>query len=120
MDSKRSESKDTIESATRDMVEQVSMSLLVYEDTNMFLDKDIKVKWQDINDIFSGTFEENLEDRRVYVNIHKSSLYWVACRYPAFPCADMIHVIVSHTDPTTMVLRNASGTKLATYRVEDF
>lgn len=89
--SKSAGSKDTVESATRDVVEKMSMSSPIYEDTKLFIDKDIKMKWQDINKTFLGTYEEKLEDRRVYLNIHKSVLYHIACRYPAFPCADMIH-----------------------------
>ena len=92
MASKRACSKDTIESTTRYVVEKVSISLSIYEDTKLFIDKEIKITWKEINDIFSGTFEENLEDRRVYVNIHNSSLYWFSCRYPAFPCVDMIEL----------------------------
>lgn len=91
MASKRAGSKDTIKSTIGDVVEQVSMSLPIYEDIKLFIEKEIKIKWQDINDIFLGTFEENMEDCRVYVNIHKSGLYRVACRYLAFPFADMIH-----------------------------
>jgi len=120
MASKREGSNDTVESTTRDVVEQVYMSLPIYEDTNFFIDKEIKIKWQDINDIFSGTFEENMEDHKVYVNIHKSGLYWVACRYPTFPCTDMIHWIVSQTDLEAMVLSSASGKKLAIFREENF
>ena len=95
------------------------MSLPIYEDTKLFIDKDIKMKWQDINDTFLGTFEENMEDRRVYVNIHKSGLYWIACRYPVFQCVDMIYWIVSHIDPETMVLSSTSETQLATFRAKD-
>ena len=32
-----------------------------------------------------------------------------------FPCADMIHLTVSHTDPETMTLSSVSGTKLVTF-----
>lgn len=96
------------------------MSLPIYEDTKLFIDKEIKIKWQDINDIFPGTFEENLEDHRVYVIIHKSGLYRVACRYPAFPCTNMIHWIVLHTDSETMVLSNVNGTKPFTFKAENF
>jgi len=71
MASKRVGSKDIIESTTGDVVEKVSMSLPIYEDTKLFIDKEIKITWKDINDIFLGTFEENLEDRRVSVSIHK-------------------------------------------------
>lgn len=45
MASKRAGSKDTIESATGDAVEKVSMRLPIYEDTKLFIDKDIKMKW---------------------------------------------------------------------------
>lgn len=96
--SKRKGSKDTIESATGDVVKQVSMSLPIYEDTKLFIDKELEIKWKDIKEIFSCMFEENLEDSRVYVNIHKSGLYRVARRYPMFPCTNMIHWIVSHTN----------------------
>lgn len=78
------------------------------------------MKWKDIKDIFLGTFEENLEDCKVYVNIQKSGLYQISYRYPAFPCVDMIHWIVSHTNPETIVLRSSSGTKLATSRERNF
>lgn len=60
------------------------------------------------------------KDRQVYVSIHKSDLYRIACRYPAFPCTDMIHWIVSHTDPETMTLRSVSGTEIATFREQDY
>lgn len=44
MTSKGAGLNDTIESATGDAVEQVSMSLLIYEDTKLFIEKDIKMK----------------------------------------------------------------------------
>lgn len=72
MASKRVVSKDTIEIATGDVVEKMSIGLTIYEDTNLFKYKEKKIKWQDINNIFSCTFEKKLEDQRVYVNIHKS------------------------------------------------
>lgn len=78
MASNREGSKDTIENAIGDAVEQGFMSFPIYEDTKFFIDKEIKMKWKDINNTFSGTFEENLEDRRVYVNIHKSSVFQIS------------------------------------------
>jgi hypothetical protein len=86
MASKRTGSQDTDGIAAGAAVEQVSSSLPIYEDTKLYLDKDIKLKWQEVNETFTGTFGEDLEDRQVYVNIHKSGLYRIACRYPAFPC----------------------------------
>lgn len=56
------------------------MRFPIYEDTKLFIEKDIKMKWKDINDTLWGTFEEDMEDRKVYVNIHKSSLYPIGCR----------------------------------------
>lgn len=50
------------------------MSLSIYEDTKLIVDKDIKLKWKKVNDAFSGTFVEYLEHQQVYVNIHKSGL----------------------------------------------
>ena len=44
----------------------------------MIVDKDIKLKWQEVNDAFEGTFGEDLNNRQVYVNIHKFGLYWIA------------------------------------------
>ena len=73
-----------------------------------------------VNEAFAGTFAEDLENRQVHVNIHKFGLYRIACRYPAFPCTDMIHWIVSHTDPKTMTLSSVSETKFATFWAEDY
>lgn len=71
MASKRVGLKDTIESTTKYVVKQTSKSLSIYEDTELFIEKEVKMKWKDINDILLGTSEENLEDRRVNINIHK-------------------------------------------------
>lgn len=91
MASKISGSKDTDGSAVGAVVEHVFARLPIYEDTKLFLDKDINMKWQEVNEAFTVTFGEDLEDHQVYVNIQKSGLYRIACRYPAFPCADMIY-----------------------------
>lgn len=45
MASKRVGSKDTIGSAIGDVVEQVSMSLPIYNDTKLLIDKNIMLKW---------------------------------------------------------------------------
>lgn len=45
MASKREGSKDTVGSATGDAIEQMCMSLPIYEDTKLFIDIDIKMKW---------------------------------------------------------------------------
>jgi len=112
MASNRVRSKDTDRSTTRVVVKWVSTSFPIYEDTKLIIDKDIKMKWHEVNDAFSSTFGEDLEDCQVYVNIHKSILYWIACKYRTFPCADMICWIVSHTDPKTMKLSSVSGMEM--------
>ena len=61
-----------------------------------------------------------MEDRRVYVNIHKSGLYRIACRYVVFPCVNIIHWIFSHTDPEMMVLSSVSRIKFATFGAKEF
>ena len=53
------------------MVEHVPINFPIYADTQLFIDKDMKITWQEIKDIFVGNFKEDLEDRQVYVNIHK-------------------------------------------------
>lgn len=63
MDSKRAGSKDTDGSAIGAAVEWVSSSLPIYEDTKLFLENDIKLKWQEVNEAFVGTFREDLEHR---------------------------------------------------------
>jgi len=92
----------------------------ICEDTKLYLDKNIKLKRQEVNETFVGSFGEDLEDCQVNVNIHKSNLYQIACRYPAFPCTNMIHWIVSHTDPETMTLSSVSGMKLVTFWARDY
>lgn len=72
--SKGGGSKDTNGSETGATVERVSTSLSIHEDTKLIVDKYIKLKWQEVNDAFAGTFGEDLEDRQFYVNIHNSSL----------------------------------------------
>lgn len=42
----RTESKDTIETKTKFADKQVSMSLPTYEDIKLFVDNDIKIRWQ--------------------------------------------------------------------------
>lgn len=85
MASKRTGSQNTIGMATGATTEQVSSGLPIYEDTQLYLDKDIKLKWQEVNETFACNFREYLEDRQIYVNFHKSGLYRIACRYPTFP-----------------------------------
>jgi len=91
------------------------MSLPIYKDTKLIIDKYIKMKWKEVNAIFLGTFGKDLEDYKVYVNIHKSGLYRIQCKYRAFPCTYMIHSIISHTNPEMMVLSSVYGIGIATF-----
>lgn len=96
------------------------MNLPIYADTKLAIEKDMKITWQEIKNIFVGSFKEDLEDWQVYVNIHKPGLYKVACRYPSFPFADIIQWIVSHTDLEMMPLSSANGIHLATFRKKNY
>lgn len=108
-------SKDINEITTKDVVKRVSTSLSIYEDTKLIIRKDINLKWKEVNDAFLGSFGEDLEDLKFYVKIHNSSLYQITCRYLMFPCVDMLHWIVSYTNPETMVLRSFRETMITTF-----
>lgn len=88
------------------------MNLPIYVDMKLFVEKEMTITWQEIKGIFLGSFKEDLEDQQVCINIHKSGLYMVGCRYLPFPCMDIIHWIVAHTNPEMMALRSMSGTQL--------
>jgi len=78
MASKRARSKNTNGSAIGVAIERVSASLPIYQDSKVIVDKNINLKWQEINDEFVGTFGDDLRDYQVYMNIHKSGLYRIA------------------------------------------
>ena len=40
----------------------MSFGLPIYKDTKLYLDKDIKLKWQEVNETYAGTFEEYPKD----------------------------------------------------------
>lgn len=63
MASKKVASKDTIESNTGDVVEYVSRKFSVYEETQLFIEKDMNITWQEIKNIFVDNFKEDLEDQ---------------------------------------------------------
>lgn len=46
MVSKRAGLKDTIESITRDMVEHVKIKFPIYADTQLFVEKGMKITWK--------------------------------------------------------------------------
>ena len=96
------------------------MNLPIYADTQLFIEKNMNITWQEIKDIFAGNFKDDLEDQQVYVNIHKSTLYIVVGRYLDFPHVDIIHWIASHTDPKMMTLSSTSVTQLDTFRMENY
>jgi len=92
----------------------------VYADTQLFIEKGTTLTWQLIKDTFADEFKADLEDQQVYLSIQRSRLYKVTCKYPTFPCAEIITWIVSHMDEKTMTLSSASERKLATSRKRTF
>jgi len=75
LSSKRIGSQDTDGVAAGAVVGQGSSTLSIYEDTMLYLEKDIKLKWKEVNETFAGSFGEYLEYCWVYMNIQKSALY---------------------------------------------
>jgi len=70
MASKRVASKDNVKSSTSEAVDQMSVNLLVYAETQIFIEKGMKLTWQEIKDIFARDFKGYLEDQLVYINVH--------------------------------------------------
>lgn len=96
MASKRAGSKDTDGSATRTKIEWVSTSFLIYEDTKLIVDKDIKLKWQEVNDAFAGTFWEDLKDANsmwTFTSLSYTGLH------AGIPCSHAWtwYILLSHT-----------------------
>lgn len=60
MASKRTTSQDTNGNAAEATIEEVSPSLSIYEYSKLYLDKDIKLKWQEVNETFAITFGEKI------------------------------------------------------------
>lgn len=58
MASKRASSKETIQSSTRESVEQISFDLPFYLDTQVFIKKGSTLTWQQIKDTFVENFKE--------------------------------------------------------------
>lgn len=65
-------------------------------------------------------FKLDLEYRHVYINVQRSGLHKLACRYPAFPCAHIVNQILSHTDSKTMTINSASRQRLAYFLALDY
>lgn len=62
MESKRDASKETTECNAREVVENISVSLLFSVDIQMFIEKGTTLTWQKIKDTFVEDFKEDLED----------------------------------------------------------
>lgn len=65
------------------------------------------------------TFPKDLEDVHAYINIKKSRIHNITCKYPVTPCDEVIEWIVTHMDDSQLVLCSESGKHLATYYGED-
>lgn len=74
-----------------------------------------------MNEAFSArSFKVDLEDWKVHINVQKSGLPNVACRYLYFPCADVASWINLRTDPKTMTLNNTIGQRLASFLAPNY
>lgn len=61
MVSKRDGSKDIVERSTRYVADKVPIHLPIYVDTQLFVENDMKITWQEIKEIFAVGFKEDLE-----------------------------------------------------------
>lgn len=59
---KRVASKETTKRSTAEAVEQLLVDLLVYVDTQLFIDKGTTLTWQQIKDTFAKDFKVDLDD----------------------------------------------------------
>jgi len=118
--SKRVGSQDTDGNAARAAVERVSSSLLIYEDTKLFLDKDIEMKCQEVNEHLQDLLKKTSNTVRCMwtftspacIELHANTLRSHAWTWK--------HWIVSQNDPKTMTLSSVNGTKLATFWERDY
>jgi len=55
------------------------------------------------------TFLETLEDIQLYINIKKSRMHKVTCRFSFIPYAEMIGWIITDMDESHLVRRSESG-----------
>ena len=64
-------------------------------------------------------FVEDLEDVHAYINIKKSRMHRIACRFLIMPCAKVIEWIITHMDDSHLMICSESGSQLTTYYGED-
>lgn len=65
------------------------------------------------------TFLEDLEDVHAYINIKKSRIHKITCRYLVMSYTKVVECIITHMDCSHHVIRSESGSHLATYYGED-
>lgn len=118
---KRFFQKDTTWSSIGKAIESNPVNFLIFSNTQLFIEKELDITWQKVNEVLSlKSFKIDLEDRQVYVDVQRSGLHKIACRYPIFPCADIVSSIFSWTNNKTMTLNNSSGHRLASFMAHDF
>jgi len=73
------------------IIEFAKYSVHVNVDTQCFIDNAIKITWNNIyNTFMHENFPMALEDVHAYINIKKSKIHRIACRFLVMPCPKAI------------------------------
>lgn len=64
-------------------------------------------------------FLKELKYVNEYINIKKSRMHKVSCRYLVMPCVEAIEWFITHMDDFHLVLCSESGSDIATYYGDD-
>lgn len=109
-------SRELLEENTNEPIKIAKPSIPIYANTHCFVDKTIEVTWSNIyNTFMKEKFPEDLEDVHAYINIKRSKIHKIECKFPVLSCIEAIEWIILHMDYSHLVLRNESGDYLATY-----
>lgn len=78
-------------------LEVTKSNIPIYVDIECFTEKMTNVTWSKIYNMFmQDTFPKDLEDVHAYININKSRIHGIACKYLVMPCVEAIQWITIH------------------------
>jgi len=78
-------SKELSKASTDEPIEVTNPNIPIYANTQCFIDKTTEVTWSKIcNTFMQENFVEGLEDVYVYINIKKSRMHRITCRFQSY------------------------------------
>ena len=84
-------SKELSEASTDETSKVTRPNVSIYADTQCFIDKGTQVNWRKINNTFmQDRFPGDVEYLHGYINIKKSKMHRITCRFSVIPCAKVI------------------------------